>query len=224
MRVDLWILELLKAMLLIPVTLLPIINPVANASIFIGMTGGNPSLVRLMAKQIAVNCWFLLVAALLVGAYVLDFFGISLPIVRVGGGLVVAINGWRLLNDKVDDSIRATVAEGAAELNDEEIARRSFFPISFPLTVGPGTIAASIALGTKAAPTPLVYVSSIVAAVVGATLTALVIYASYLFAAPLLRRLGDLGTIVLMRLAAFILLCVGIEILWSGVAELLARG
>ena len=221
---DLWILDLLKATLLIPVTLLPIINPVANASIFIGMTGGHPLLVRPMAKQIAVNCWFLLVAALLIGAYVLDFFGISLPIVRVGGGLVVAINGWRLLNDNVDDSIRATVAEGAAELNNEEIARRSFFPISFPLTVGPGTIAASIALGTKAAPTALVYVSSIVAAVVGATLTALVIYVSYLFAAPLLRRLGDLGTIVLMRLAAFILLCIGIEILWSGVAELLAQG
>ena len=61
------------------------------------------------------------------------------------------------------------------------------------------------------------------AAVIGATLTTLVIYASYLFAGPLLRRLGALGTIVLMRLAAFILLCIGIEILWSGVAELLAR-
>ncbi len=95
-----WLLELLKAAVLIPITLLPIINPVANASIFIGMTGDNETLGRRMAKQIAINCWMLMLAALLVGAYVLDFFGISLPIVRVAGGLVVAVNGWRMLNDR----------------------------------------------------------------------------------------------------------------------------
>jgi multiple antibiotic resistance protein len=219
-----WLVEILKATFLVPVTLLPIINPVGNASIFMAMTGGNDSLARRMAKQVTINCWFLLVAALLVGAYVLDFFGISLPIVRVGGGLVVAINGWRLLNDDSSDAIRATVAEDTAELSDVEIARRSFFPISFPLTVGPGTIAASIALGAKSSPTAAQYLASIAAAVVGATLTAGVIYLCYLFAAPLLRRLGDLGTIVLMRLAAFILLCIGIEILWGGLTELLGRG
>jgi multiple antibiotic resistance protein len=221
---DTWLVEIVKATILVPVTLLPIINPVANASIFMSMTGGNELLARRMAKQITINCWFLLVAALLIGAYVLDFFGISLPIVRVGGGLVVAVNGWRLLSDDSSDAIRSTVAEDTAELSDVDIARQSFFPISFPLTVGPGTLAASIALGAKTSPSAAQYLASIAATVIGATLTAAVIYASYLFAAPLLRRLGDLGTIVLMRLAAFILLCVGIEILWGGVAELLGRG
>jgi multiple antibiotic resistance protein len=220
---DYWFLELLKAAVLIPITLLPIINPVANASIFIGMTGGNETLGRRMAKQIAINCWMLMLAALLVGAYVLDFFGISLPIVRVAGGLVVAVNGWRMLNDRAHDMIRTTVAEGAADLTDAEIAQRSFYPISFPLTVGPGTLAAAIAIGTKSAPSAVEFLSSIVSAVVGATLTAAVIYATYLFAGPLMRRLSELGMMVLMRLAAFILLCVGIEILWSGVAELIAR-
>ena len=106
----------------------------------------------------------------------------------------------------------------------DEVAQRSFFPISFPLTVGPGTLAAAIAIGTKAAPSAVAYLSSIVSAIIGATLSAAVIYATYLFAAPLLRRLGQLGVIVLLRLAAFILLCVGIEIMWSGIAELLSRG
>ena len=221
---DYWIVELLKAAVLIPVTLLPIINPVANASIFIGMTGDNEALAARMAKQIAINCWFLLLAALLVGAYVLDFFGISLPIVRVAGGLVVAVNGWRMLNDRGHDAIRARVAEGAGDLSDDEVAQRSFFPISFPLTVGPGTLAAAIAIGTKAAPSAVAYLSSIVSAIIGATLSAAVIYATYRFATPLLRRLGQLGMIVLLRLAAFILLCVGIEIMWSGIAELLSRG
>jgi multiple antibiotic resistance protein len=221
--VNSWFLELLKAAVLIPVTLLPIINPVANASIFAAMTGGNEALARRMSKQVATNCWFLLLAALLVGAYVLDVFGISLPIVRVAGGLVVAVNGWRLLNDRGHDAIRTTVAERSAELSDDEVAQRSFYPISFPLTVGPGTLAAAIALGTKSSPSAVEVLSSVISALLGATLTAAVIYVAYVFAGPLLRRLGNLGMIVLMRLAAFILLCVGVEILWSGIAELLGR-
>ena len=215
-----WFAEFLQAAILIPVTLLPIINPVANASVFMAMTEGNEALGRRMAKLIAINCWALLLAALVVGAYLLDFFGISLPIVRVAGGLVVAVNGWRMLNDRGYDAIRSTVAEGSAYLSDEEIAQRSFYPISFPLTVGPGTLAAAIALGTKSAPSTVQIIASVASAFIGATLTAMVIYATYLFAAPLLRRLGQLGMIVMMRLAAFILLCVGIEIMWSGLAEL----
>ena len=83
---------------------------------------------------------------------------------------------------------------------------------------------AAIAIGTKVSPSTVQILSSVASALLGATMTAAVIYATYLFAGPLLRRLSNLGMIVLMRLAAFILLCVGIEILWSGIAELLSRG
>lgn len=210
----------LQAMALVPLTLLPIINPVGNAPIFIAATGTDDRVVQRMARQVAINCFFILVVSMLVGTYVLEVFGISLPIVRVGGGLLVAATGWRMLSHQGPDAVQTAVAESAVELSDQEIARRSFFPMSFPLTAGPGTIAASIALGAKLPSTLALYLLGAGVAVVGAVLTAGVIYLCYRHAATLLRRLGEIGSIVMTRLAAFILLCIGIEILWTGWAEL----
>lgn len=211
----------LKALVIVPLTLLPIINPLSGAPVFTATAGSNPLVSSQLAKQVAINCWFVLVVSMLVGTYVLDIFGISLPIVRIGGGLLVAATGWRMLNSHDDDAVRQAVAnsQGTA-LTEVEIVRRSFFPITFPLTTGPGSIAAAIALGAKAPTTPALYVVSAFVAVLGSAITALVIYLVYKHAAALLASLGEVGTLVMMRLVAFILLCIGIEIMWTGWAEL----
>jgi len=205
---------------LVPATLLPIINPLAGAPVFLSVTGGNERLTRIMARRVAINCFFLLVGALLIGGYVLDFFGLSIPIVRVAGGLVVAAAGWRMLNDTGQDAIQQSVADSTATLSEPEIAHRSFMPMSFPLTVGPGTIAATIALGSKRPGQAFALIPQAAGALLGLTLSAAVIYLTYRYSGALLRKLGRTGTMVLMRLAAFILLCIGIEILWSGLSEL----
>jgi multiple antibiotic resistance protein len=217
--------ELLKifaaAAVLVPATLLPIINPLAGAPIFLSVTGGDQRLTRIMARRVAINCFFLLVGALLIGGYVLDFFGLSIPIVRVAGGLVVAAAGWRLLNDATQDAIQQSVADTTGTMSAVEIAQRSFMPMSFPLTVGPGTIAATIALGSKRPEQAINLIPQAAGALVGLTLSAAIIYLTYRYSGSLLKKLGRTGTMVLMRLAAFILLCIGIEILWSGLAELI---
>lgn len=213
-----------KALAVVPVTLLPIVNPIANAPIFLSMTqrvqkGGANKL----ATRIAINCLFLLLGAFFIGSYVLDFFGISLPIVRVGGGLIVAMAGWGMLNDKSVDQLKTSVAashEGFWE--EEELRRRSFYPISFPLTVGPGTIAASITLGTALPTKPVDWLITSFASALGVMLTTLGIFLAYRFAGALVRILGDVGATVLLRLSAFILLCIGIEIGWTGLSELIA--
>jgi len=211
----------LKALVIVPLTLLPIINPLSGAPVFTATAGPNPQVARRLAKQVAINCWFVLVVSMLVGTYVLEIFGISLPIVRIGGGLLVAAAGWRMLNSQDDDSVRQAVAHSQmADMSEAEIVRRSFFPITFPLTTGPGSIAAAIALGAKMPTTPALYVVGALVAVLGAAITAGVIYVVYKHAATLLARLGDVGTLVMMRLVAFILLCIGIEIMWTGWAEL----
>ena len=217
--------ELLKiaaaAAVLVPATLLPIINPLAGAPIFLSVTGGNDRLTRIMARRVAINCFFLLVGALLVGGYVLDFFGLSIPIVRVAGGLVVGAAGWRMLNDSGQDAVQRSVADATAAMSEAEIAQRSFMPMSFPLTVGPGTIAATIALGAKRPEQALTLIPQAAGALFGLTLSAAIIYLTYRYSGSLLQRLGRTGTMVLMRLAAFILLCIGIEIFWSGLSELM---
>ena len=216
--------ELLRAFLtvavLVPATLLPIINPFVGAPVFLSVTGGNDRLARDMAQRVAINCFFLLAGALLIGGYVLEFFGLSIPIVRVAGGLVVAATGWRLLNDTGQDDVQRSVAISAEELSEREIARRSFLPMSFPLTVGPGSIAAAITLGAKRPEQTVNWIPIVTGAFVGLIIVTLAIYLTYRYSAPLLNKLGDTGTMVLLRLAAFILLCIGIDILWSGVAEL----
>ena len=212
---------LFAAAVLVPATLLPIINPLAGAPIFLSVTGGNDQLTRIMARRVAINCFFLLVGALLIGGYVLDFFGLSIPIVRVAGGLVVAAAGWRMLNDTGQDALQQSVAAATATLSEPEIAQRSFMPMSFPLTVGPGTIAATIALGSKRPEQAFNLIPQAAGALLGLTLSAAVIYLTYRYSGSLLQKLGRTGTMVLMRLAAFILLCIGIEILWSGLSELL---
>ncbi len=210
----------LKSLALVPLTLLPVINPLATAPIFAATAGTERQVVRKFARRVAFNSWVVLVASMLVGIYVLDIFGISLQIVRLGGGLVVATVGWQALGSKGNDEVQQAVANQAAEPTDTEIARRSFFPLTFPLTTGPGSIAAAIALGVHMPRAPIQYLLSALVAALGAAATALVIYLCYRRSGRLLARLGDIGTIVIMRLFAFILLCIGIEIMWTGWAAL----
>ncbi|HEY5800115.1 MAG TPA: MarC family protein [Burkholderiaceae bacterium] len=219
------LLPFFKAVILIPITLLPILNPLATSPIYASLLGNISSAAqKKVARQVAINCWFLLMAAMFIGSHVLNFFGISLPIVRIAGGIIVAAAGWRLLGDNGNDEIRtqvATNAGGEEEWSDEEFKIRSFYPISFPLTVGPGTIAASIALGTNTSTKLFDWARSMGSAALGAALTALVVFLCYRNAHRLVAFLGRLGTLVLLRLSAFILLCIGIEILWQGVSGLL---
>jgi multiple antibiotic resistance protein len=215
----------LKAAFLIPVTLLPILNPLGIAPVFANLLGTvDRQVENRVARQVAVNCWFMLVGAIFIGSHVLAFFGISLPIVRVGGGILVAVSGWRMLGDAGQEAaISKQVARSYDDESSEELKARSFYPISFPLTVGPGTIAASITLGAST-PTDLVgRVLSLASTALGAALTALAIYLCYRSANKIVGLLGRLGTMVVLRLSAFILLCIGIQILWSGIVGLLAE-
>jgi len=216
----------LKAVLLIPVTLLPILNPFGVAPVFANLLGSVPAQIEnRVARQVAINCWFLLVGAIFIGSHVLAFFGISLPIVRIGGGILVAISGWRLLGD--NDQETAIPRQVAQVYDDdaahEELKARSFYPMSFPLTVGPGTIAASITLGANTPARLVDWVMSVGSAALGSALTVLVVFVCYRSAHRIVSILGRLGTMVVLRLSAFILLCIGIQIFWSGVTGLLVE-
>jgi multiple antibiotic resistance protein len=215
-----FVVPFLKALILVPVTLLPIINPLGTAPVFVATVGANRSVAKRLARQVAINGWLVIVISMLIGSYVLAFFGVSLPVVRLGGGLLVAATAWRMLHRTEDDDVHAAAAEEAATLSDAEIVGRSFFPITFPLTTGPGTIAASIALGTQIPTTPVLYLAGAIVAAAGAALVSLALYFIFRNSAAVLERLGVIGMLVMMRLMAFMLLCIGIQIMWTGWAEL----
>ena len=201
--------------------LLPITNPPGNAPIFLALTGGMTEAERrATAWRVGLNCLVLLVAAAFVGSHVLAFFDISLPVVRVGGGLLVAATAWRLLaaegeagGDSPDASKLATGREGAG---------RAFYPLSFPITVGPGSISIAITLGASLPHRGVPLLTSSAGLVVGIWAAAGAIWLAYRYASHLVRLLGASGTAVFLRLSAFILLCIGVQICWDGLAELLA--
>jgi multiple antibiotic resistance protein len=211
-----------KSFLFVLATLLPILNPAATAPIFLGLTEGATSTTReLLARRIARNMLLLMVGSMLVGSYVLDFFGISLPIVRVGGGLIVASVAWRLLNaSHATDDRRAVLAES---FTPEQASRQAFYPLTFPISCGPGSIAAAITVGVSLHDERLALSLARMGGGALALLTiGVVMYLAFRYAQRLLKPLGEAGTVVFLRLSAFILLCLGVQIVWDGVSELLS--
>ena len=199
--------------------LLPIVNPLGTAPIFLAMSADLPPQARHhLATVVARNAFLLLTAALLIGSYVLQFFGISLPVVRVAGGMVLVAAGWRLLHS------RNTVDEGppVEDAWERETAHRGFYPLTFPLTVGPGSISIAITLGARTAANVAGTAMNLAADLIGVTVIAIAVYLSYRFASKLIAWLGETGTNVFLRLSAFILLCVGVSILWGGILGLLS--
>lgn len=201
--------------------LLPITNPPGNAPIFLALTGGMPEESRrAMARRVGLACLALLVAAAFVGSYVLAFFDISLPVVRVGGGLLVAATAWRLLAAEADAGGDSPGA--ARHTTAEEVAGRAFYPLAFPITVGPGSISIAITLGASLPKRGVPLITTSAGLLIGIWVASVAIWLAYRYASHLVRVLGASGTAVFLRLSAFILLCIGVQICWDGLAELLA--
>ena len=211
--------EILRPAVIAVAALMPIVNPLGTAPIFLSMSADLPTEARrALSRKVAWNSFLLLAAAMIIGSHVLRLFGISLPIVRVGGGLLVIANGWRLLNEDeppASDKPAVTVAW------EREVARRAFYPLTFPLTVGPGSISIAITLGAGLSARATTGVVDFVTDLIGVAIVALSVYLSYRFASRLISLLGDTGAAVFLRLSSFILLCVGVSIMWGGLSDLL---
>jgi len=211
-----------KSLLFAVAGVLPIINPLASAPIFVDLSrglsdGGRASLARRIGKNVAL----LLAGAMLIGSYLLDFFGISLPVVRVAGGMVVASIAWRMLNAQQSTSEDTT--HMAQSLSEDRARIKAFYPLTFPLTCGPGSIAVAIAIGASLHSRRSVTetMANIAGGLVGALLLGMLVALTFRYANRVLQRLGETGQIVFLRLMAFMLLCVGVEIIWDGARALI---
>ena len=207
--------QLLEQTLLVFAALFPIVNPVGGAPVFLAMTHGLDDAQRkLLARRIAVNAFVLVVASFFVGGYVIEFFGLSVPVIQVGGGLLVCAMAWQLLHSDSTDEVPVRAQ------STDELAVRAFYPMTMPLTVGPGSISVAITLGAQLPRGVGAYTIMVLGAAVGAMALAVSIFLLYRYAERLTRALGPTGTAVLLRLSAFILLCIGVQIIWSGVFSL----
>lgn len=207
--------------------LLPVVNPLGSALVFLGLVGVvPPSVYRSLARRIAINTILFFAFIELLGSALLSFFGISLPIMQVSGGFVLAAMGWSLLNEKdpqttVDEAQRQVESNEQAKNNSLE--QRAFYPLTFPVTAGPGCIVVMLTLSAHASRKTL---SDNVLAHVGLLLAVIVlsalVYVCYAYAPQITRKISPSTAHGILRVVAFILLCIGVQIAWNGAATLLA--
>jgi multiple antibiotic resistance protein len=210
----------LSAFLLTFAGLFPIVNPFEAAPFFLGLTAGMSSAERtLLARKAATNGFALLLGSMVLGPWLLQFFGIELPVVRIAGGLVVTALGWKLLSQE------SWSDHGSMQGADRKVG--SFYPLTMPLTVGPGSMSVAITIGSRKPETDIrltELAQHAIGALAGVVAIAITIYIAYRFAEVFARWLGVTGLEVMVRLSAFILMCIGIEIVWTGYSTLTGTG
>lgn len=212
--------DLFKYTLLVVGALFPIVNPIGNTPIFLSLTQGLSSQARTsLAKAIALNGLALIVVSIFIGTHILTFFGISLPVVQVGGGLVVISTGWALLR-RPNEELGGEKNPGR-EIGPKDCENQAFYPLTLPLTVGPGSISVAITVGADRPEGSEWRWPLIAGMLLGSAIIAASIYLSYRFAERIGRTLGDSAMNILIRLSSFILVCIGVQILWNGLSALL---
>ena len=201
--------------------LLPIVNPLGTGPVFLSLTKHCSDSTRAtLSLRIAIGSCLLMVGSYLVGTHVLAFFGISLPVVQIGGGLIIISTGWAMLKGREEDKEERLSVRKAKRV--DHALDDAFYPLTFPLTVGPGTISVAIALGANAPSHHEGHHVVILAAIVGSLAIAASIFLCYRFAEYLSRIIGEQAMEVIMRLSTFLLICIGVQIIWNGVSGLIA--
>lgn len=201
----------LYALLLVVAGLLPIVNPVGSAPLFLAMTHGADAAARQkLALKVAVNAFVLLLGSLIFGAFVLKIFGLSVPVVQVAGGAVLCALGWKMLDEDAPPPAEAPT------VSEDVVILKAFYPLTLPLTVGPGSISVAITIGANFPSTIQPFLADAASAVIGALVVCVATYACYRYAEAIARLLGSGGTAVVLRLSAFIMLCIGVQVMVNG--------
>ncbi len=211
---------MLAAFLLAFPALFSIVNPIAGAFIFRGATGDRTHLERTtLARRVGLYSLMVMLVALWAGSYVLAMFGISLAALRISGGIVLALFAWELLgaSDKRENRKQEQAADAAPAVADDV----AFFPLTLPFTTGPGTIAVAVALGAEHPGMGGEWLVFHAGMGLAAVAMAGAIWLTYAYADRLSDLLGRTGSKTVTRLSAFILFCIGVQMLITGVVDVL---
>lgn len=206
------------------VALFHVINPIGSGVLFYNITpGADGKERRRLAKKIAINTAVMLIIILMGGIYILKLFGITVPIVKICGGMVILAMGWRSLqkdDDTNDSDDKVKLANSIRGF--EAYKSKLFYPFTFPFTVGPGTISVALTISAES----LVHQGNsghsmlqYAGAITSILLIALTVYLCYGSTDVVMGRLSLQMRKVIMKIFSFILLCIGGQIVFSGVED-----
>jgi multiple antibiotic resistance protein len=207
--------------------LLPLINPLGSALVFLGLVGdAPPKVLRSLARRVAINNIIFLGVFELLGAAILKFFGISLPIVQLSGGMVVAAMGWNVLNERsagADSRNKEEETGRRVEPDTSRLEEGAFYPYTFPITSGPGTLVALLTVTAHISDKNLTHnILAHVAVFLAIVVLSVLCYFCYAYAPRITKVIPPSTAHGILRVIAFILLCIGIQIAWNGLSALIA--
>lgn len=205
--------HLYESMLFMFASLIPVLNPFGGAMFFLTLTNGvDPTMRAHMANRIAIYSTIVLFVSLYAGNLILTFFGISIDILRVAGGIVLFSAGWQALNAPSSDENTAA----PKPLSARALSTMAFYPFTLPLTTGPGAISVAVAFGA----TPMRDWGDTIGTIVGLILSAVLVWVCYRYSDRITRAVGAAFADALARIFAFILICLGVATFWTGFSHL----
>ncbi|WP_345211756.1 MarC family protein [Mucilaginibacter gynuensis] len=204
------------------IALFPVINPIGSAFMVSPYLAHLcPADKRVAVQKITIYAFFICIISLFAGQYILRLFGISMPIVQLGGGIMICKMGWEFLS--TDD--KKDTAEGVEKpvvVPFKSIANRLFYPITFPITTGAGTISVLFTLGAHVTVFgSREYYMNMLSIILAITAMCVLVYIFYLNTEKLIHYLGENGEMVVNRISAFLIFCVGLKIGFSGLTAIL---
>lgn len=212
------ILSVFKALVFAFAALFPVVNPIGDAPIFLSLTRHYPEVIRkALARKIATYGFLLLAGSMALGSRVLEFFGITITTVQMAGGMVLAHTGWKMLNQGDNGG---SVQPASAQPATLEVAmENAFYPLTLPLTVGPGCISLAITLGAHIRRENTTLEQNLplfIATLAGMFFVCLLVWVCYANADKMVKALGTTATNIITRLSSFVLLSIGVQIFWNG--------
>jgi multiple antibiotic resistance protein len=198
--------------------LFPILNPPAMAPVFLTLTSAVSDRQRnRLALRIGLYTALFLTVLLLVGGWILKVLGISIPVVAIAGGVLLFHSAWRMLNKdpRVSEKEEAEIRSS--------MENKAFFPLTMPVTAGPGSMAVTLSLVPRGSILDTSTLLAFLATACGLCLAGLTVFVFYRFSGPVIRRLGETGAATISQVSAFVLLAIGVQIVWGGLRDLLLQ-
>ena len=213
--------QLATAILLIVGGILPVVNPPGDAPLFLHLTHGCDEVTRAkLARRVTVYSFALLLGSLVFGTFILRLFDLSLAVIQVAGGAVVCSLGWKMLTEETKPTEESVEPPEQAYMT---AAARAFYPLTMPLTVDPGVMSVAVTIGAHHAHTVDRLAVQFLAAIIGTAIVAVAILLCYRYAERMAAWIGHNAMSVMVRLSAFIVLSIGVQITWNGIKALLSQ-
>lgn len=216
--------ELIKAVSLGLVVLLPLANPLTTVALFLGLAGDmNYQERNRQSAQASLYVFIIMTVAYYAGNVVMDTFGISIPGLRIAGGLIVAFIGFRMLFPQQQAGQSVEADHKLDEMSERKAVNIAFVPLAMPSTAGPGTIAMIISTAsTIHSGTPFAPWIITVAPVLTFLTVSVILWGALRSSGAIMRLVGKGGIEAISRLMGFLLVCMGVQFMINGILEVIA--